>query len=334
VQTQTTSTVAALISLLGMAAIAYGVSYWAFRARTDRSAYVGLYLLFGIPGALLTIAGLVSLLRGERELGPILLLAGLGLWLPLLKQVRQALARVLPIDPASPVDMTGLSVVLGLAGFLGGPLLGGGVSAAPSAEDIPAIGYIELAAQGAVFLLIAYVSVGWPVSRFDAVEGRPRVRTLREATDRLGIVAPDLRTIGAALAATLACFFVAAIAGYLGMLAQPGMNEGVGEVVEAMTGAVQTVPGAILLGLSAGIGEEAIFRGALQPRLGIVLTSAAFALLHGGQYGLNFSILGLFLVSLVLGLTRKHVNTTAAMIAHALFNTLQVLALVFAAQSV
>ncbi len=330
-QTPTTSTAAALISLLGLLIIAYGVSYWAYRARTDRSAFVGLYLLFGIPGALLSVAGLVAMVRGERELGPILLLTGIGLWLPLLPQVRQALARVTPIDPASPVDMTGLSIIFGLIGFLGGPILGG-ASAAPAAEEIPSISYLDLILQGAAFLLIAYMAVGWPISRFDSAEGKPRVRSFREATARLGIAAPDLRTIGWGIGATLLCFLAAGAAGYVGALLQPGVDEGVTEVVKAMTGAIQTVPGALLLGISAGVGEEAIFRGAVQPRLGIVLTAIAFALLHGGQYGLNFSIVGLFLVAIVLGITRQRCNTTAAMIAHAAFNSLQVLALVMASR--
>ncbi|MGI9254882.1 MAG: CPBP family intramembrane glutamic endopeptidase [Thermomicrobiales bacterium] len=330
-QTQMDNSVAALIALIGLLAIAYGIAYWAFRARTDRSAFVGLYLLFGIPGALLTIAGLVALLRKQFELAPVLLLLGLGLLLPLLPQVRQALARVLPIDPASPVDMTGLSIVLGVCGFLAAPIFTG-PSAAPDAGSVPVINYLDLAVQGAVFLLIAYMAVGWPISRFDEAEGKPRVRSLSEATARLGIVMPDPRTIGWGLGATLACFLVAGLAGYIGTLLQPGMGEGVSDVVEAMTGNVLTVPGAVLLGLSAGVGEEAIFRGALQPRLGIVLTSVAFALMHGGQYGLNFSIVGLFLVSVVLGLTRKYGNTTAAIIAHALYDTLQVLALVVAAR--
>ncbi|MFM9108608.1 MAG: lysostaphin resistance A-like protein [Chloroflexota bacterium] len=330
-QSPTTSTVAALLSLFGVIIAAYGISYWAFRARTDRSAFVGLYLLFGIPGVLLTIAGAATLIRGERELGPILLLTGLGLTLPLIPQVRQALARVTPIDPASPVDMTALSIVFGMCGFLGGPILGGPAAIeAPPPESIPAIGYVELAAQGLAFFLVGYLSVGWPVSRFDQAAGMPRVRTFSEASQRLGIVVPDLRTIGWGIGATIASFVVAGVAGYIGTLVQPGVGEGVSEVVNAMTGAIQTVPGALLLGISAGVGEEAIFRGALQPRIGIVLTSIVFALVHGGQYGLNFSLVGLFLVSIVLGVTRQRCNTTAAMIAHALFNSLQVLALVAA----
>src|SRR2546425_13102461 len=35
--------------------------------------------------------------------------------------------------------------------------------------------------------------------------------------------------------------------------------------------------GAALVSLAAGVGEEILFRGALQPRLGVVLTAALFA---------------------------------------------------------
>ena len=84
---------------------------------------------------------------------------------------------------------------------------------------------------------------------------------------------------------------------------------------------------ALVLGASAGIGEEAIFRGALQPRFGILIPSLLFAMLHGPQYGFNIALLGLLGVSIILGLERKYVNTTAAMITHALFNAVQVLAL-------
>jgi membrane protease YdiL (CAAX protease family) len=82
-----------------------------------------------------------------------------------------------------------------------------------------------------------------------------------------------------------------------------------------------------VLGASAGIGEEAIFRGALQPRYGIIIPSLLFTMLHGPQYGFNVALLGLLAVSVILGLLRKHLNTTAAMITHALFNGVQVLAL-------
>jgi uncharacterized protein len=302
--------IATATALLG----ALGLAYWAYRAQTDRSALVGLYLLFGIPAGLLLLAGAAVLLSGDRVLGPLLLLIGLGFGLPLLRPIRKVLARVTPLDPDSAVDMTGLCMVLGLLGFFVG------TSLAPMADEppelIPSVGIAELLVQAAAFVAVAYIAVGFPYWR-----------ELSSATERLGIVAPDARTIGIAIAATFASFVVAAIAGLISQQFEPGLSESLDEVVDQMTAQVQNPIGAIVLGASAGIGEEAVFRGALQPRLGIIIPSLLFMMLHGPQYGFNLALLGLFGVSIILGLVRKHVNTTAAMITHALFNAVQVLAL-------
>jgi membrane protease YdiL (CAAX protease family) len=302
--------IATATALLG----ALGLAYWAYRAQADRSALVGLYLLFGIPAVLLLLAGVAVLVPGDRVLGPLLLLVGFGFGLPLLRPFREALARVTPLDPDSAVDMTGLCMVLGLLGFFVG------TSLAPMAEEppelIPSVGIVELLVQAAAFVAIAYIAVGYPYWR-----------DLRGATDRLGIVAPDLRTIGIAIAATFASFVVAAIAGLVSQQFEPGLSESLDEIVDQMTAQVQNPIGAIVLGASAGLGEEAIFRGALQPRYGIIIPSLLFMMLHGPQYGFNLALLGLFGVSIILGLVRKQVNTTAAMITHALFNAVQVLAL-------
>ncbi|MCS5634940.1 MAG: CPBP family intramembrane metalloprotease, partial [Myxococcota bacterium] len=40
------------------------------------------------------------------------------------------------------------------------------------------------------------------------------------------------------------------------------------------------VPNAVLLAFASGIAEEMFFRGALQPRVGLVAASVLFALLH------------------------------------------------------
>lgn len=302
--------IAAATVLLG----ALGLAYWAHKAQTDRSALVGLYLLFGIPAALLGLGGIATLLRGDRVLGAVFVLTAIGLGLPLLRPIRALLARVTPLDPASAIDMTGLCALLGL---LGSQI---GLSLAPLAENppdaLPSANIAELLVQAAAFVAIAYIIVGFPYWR-----------DLRAATSRLGIVTPTPRTTGIGLAATVACFAVAIVASVAAERLDPGLGEALDEVVNQITAEVQNPLGAVVLGASAGIGEEAFFRGALQPRFGIVLPALVFASLHGPQYGFNVALLGLFGVSIVLGLVRKHANTTAAMIAHALYNAVQVLAL-------
>jgi hypothetical protein len=79
----------------------------------------------------------------------------------------------------------------------------------------------------------------------------------------------------------------------------------------------------LLLGLSAGLGEEISLRGALQPRLGIVLTAVVFASLH-----VQYSWVGMLTIALLgalLGLVRSRTNTTTAILIHALYDVFAVL---------
>ena len=101
-----------IFSALFVALVAFGISYWAYRARTDRSARVGLYLLFGIPATLLASVALAQLLVGKPEDGVLPLFLAVGLGLPLVPPVRRLLAAVTPMDADSPVDMTGLCLML------------------------------------------------------------------------------------------------------------------------------------------------------------------------------------------------------------------------------
>jgi membrane protease YdiL (CAAX protease family) len=310
------NTVQMLISAATLLLGALGLAYWANKAQTDRSAFVGLYLLFGIPGGLMLVAGLAMLVNGNAILGTLLLLVGLGLTLPLIHAVRVGLAEVMPLDPDSAIDMSGLCIVLGALGWFTANSLVPMAANPPDITEIPSVSVLELIVQAVALLAIAYIAVGFPYWR-----------DLLQATERLGIVVPDLRTIGMGLAGTVGAFFVAGLAGYISQQFNPDLGDSLSEIVDTMTAQVQNPIGAVILGASAGIGEEAVFRGALQPRFGMVLPSLLFTMLHGPQYGFNVALLGLFGVSMILALLRKHVNTTAAMIAHALYNAVQVLAL-------
>ena len=305
-----------LISAATLLLAVLGLAYWANKAQHDRSAFVGLYLLFGIPGGLMVVAGLALLVNANAILGTLLLLVGLGLTLPLIHAVRVGLAEVMPFDPDSAIDMTGLCLVFGALGWFTANSLTPMAAAPPDISEIPSVSVAELVVQAAAFLAVAYIAVGFPYWR-----------DLLQATERLGIVVPDLRTIGAALAGTVGAFLVAGVAGYLSQQLNPDLGDSLNEIVDTMTANVQNPLGAVILGASAGIGEEAVFRGALQPRFGMVLPSLLFTMLHGPQYGFNVALLGLFGVSMILALLRRHFNTTSAMIAHALYNAVQVLAL-------
>jgi membrane protease YdiL (CAAX protease family) len=77
--------------------------------------------------------------------------------------------------------------------------------------------------------------------------------------------------------------------------------------------------GGFMLAATAAIGEEILFRGALQPIFGIFWTSVFFALLHT-QYTLTPAALIIFGVSLILGWVRQRYGTSAAIVAHFVYN--------------
>lgn len=85
-----------------------------------------------------------------------------------------------------------------------------------------------------------------------------------------------------------------------------------------------SVAGALVLGVSAGVGEEVLVRGALQPRTGVVWAAVLFAAGHV-QYTW-FGMLTILLLGLSLGLVRRWSNTTAAIVVHVVYDVIAVLA--------
>lgn len=71
--------------------------------------------------------------------------------------------------------------------------------------------------------------------------------------------------------------------------------------------------------------EEAFFRGFLQPRVGLFLSSVMFALSHF-SYGLPFMIVGVFTISLIIGRAfARSGDLLPCIIAHGVFDAVQLL---------
>ncbi len=301
-----------LFALVLVVGAAFGLVNWAKRAAAgDRAASMGLYLLFGMPGVLLFVAGL-ALVSNGKEGGWFALGIGLGLSLPLVRQFRVALSRVTPLDPESPIDYSGLAILLSIAAFLFFSLI---LSNEPVEISPTSTGDMvtSLLVNLLTFLGLAYVAVGYR-----------NYRNGEEATVRLGLTRPTAQQIQVGLLGVVPAFVFAIIGSVLTNVLQPDVVDRLGENIDNLTSGVQNPAGAILLGLSAGIGEEVLFRGALQPRFGIVLTAGIWTLLHT-QYELTWIMVGLFLLGMFLGWIRKRYGTVAAIITHATYNALVVL---------
>ena len=84
----------------------------------------------------------------------------------------------------------------------------------------------------------------------------------------------------------------------------------------------------LAIAASAGVVEEAFFRGFLQPRIGIGLSTLFFALAHL-SYDQPIMLVGVTLLSLLYGLlTRWRQNIWPAIVAHFLFDAIQLLVVI------
>ena len=87
-------------------------------------------------------------------------------------------------------------------------------------------------------------------------------------------------------------------------------------------------PVRLLVSLSAGVVEESFFRGFLQPRIGILGSSALFVMAHL-SYDQPFLLVGVIALSLGFAwLTRWRRSIWAAVVGHAVFDAIQLLILI------
>lgn len=168
------------------------------------------------------------------------------------------------------------------------------------------------------FIVVAVLGVGAFVRR-----------DFRQTLERLGYGRINVGQLGIVAAFIVLALGISFGADTLFRLLQPDLYTRVGEISESLfdpTGLtlVSAILFALLIGVGAGLGEETLFRGAVQPVFGIVLTSLLFASMHI-QYGPSLLLGYIFVLAIGLGLLRKYINTTASFLAHAGYNAATVL---------
>ena len=243
----------------------------------------------------------------------------LSLWLPtllglilLLPPVRRFLARFIPIDPANHVHAISLAyislIITQLLFTLGIGLDNLAEFVGPTVSTGNQSMMIQLWSQQLLMAVLAIVGIGWLLRR--------NGRSLLERLGLTGLSGQQwLIGIGIGLALIPLALGLDWVSSLLGW-----ENADVERLTEALLGPLFTsIPGILTLGLAAAIGEETLFRGALQPRFGLLLPSLLFALLHR-TYGISLATLVVFLIGLLLGWIRNRYNTTMAMVIHAVYN--------------
>ena len=173
--------------------------------------------------------------------------------------------------------------------------------------------------QDSFLVVLVLLGVGWGTRR-----------GWRETAQRLGISRfgiPEL--LAGAGTELLMLFATVMIAGALTLFFGESMTSAAAfnqDILSKLPG----VGGILLLGLATGVGEEVLYRGALQPVLGIWLTSFLFAVSHI-QY-LNPALLVIFVLGLILGYSREKWGLLTAIWTHALYNSIVAIIALYATQ--
>lgn len=276
-----------------------------------------LLLAAGLIGMVLPLTGLPGI-PPEATDAYMVLLRGMGItgllaFLPFIRPLRRLLARVIRIDPNSTVHLTALVYAV--------YLLGTGISQQPLLTDPEVVDGLDLQltsnlawAQGLGMVLLALSGLGLFVRR-----------SWRDTAQRLGLVWPSWRDLVVAGVAVIALFAMQIAVVLVWRAVDPAGFAQLESANNLLFGQFSpNLAAAFTIGFTAAVGEELVFRGALQPPFGLLLTAVLFTLVHS-QYGFSPASLLILLIALVLGVLRDRRNLTVCILAHFGYNFLSVM---------
>ena len=227
-------------------------------------------------------------------------------------------ARIEPRDPAHAQGLVGLlfAIVVCIVPLV---VLGGRAPLLLLIQQNESLIAGDRSATGQILDL--YYSLAWTIPLAILAAGAPVRRTLAAALARLGLLPLKWRDL--LVLSVLALGLVLLAFAIDGLLARvwdlTGWPRTDAALVERLFGATISPIGAISVAVSAGVGEELIARGLLQPRFGWFLPNLAFAVAHAFQYGPD-GVVSVFLTGAALAAVRARWNTTAAAFTHGFYD--------------
>lgn len=229
---------------------------------------------------------------------------------PMRQWLRAHLPASVTYDPDSSVHTTAIVLVLAVMVWaMAAFVLQGGLSGYAASLEANAVRPVDLVFQAVLQVVVAVLGVGLALRRsLPAVLERLALRLPTNADLMWGV------GIGGLFIAVMMVFSALWAA-----LVSPEVFAEQTQAVNQLNAAFATLPLAFVVAVSAAVGEEIWIRGALQPVFGIGLTSVFFTLLHT-QVTLTPAALLIFVISLGLGWLRQRQSTTAAVIAHFVYN--------------
>lgn len=230
------------------------------------------------------------------------------------QRLRLRLARWLPVDPGNPVHIVALALlsIAFVSALLQQVLLTGMPAVARQVFGDANYTSLDIVVGELPFVVIGFLGAGLFVHR-----------DFGQSLQRLGLVRPTWGQLALGLAAAGTLYLASDGLERLGMWLTPDLARQLAQNTQGLFGHLTDPVSALVVGVAAGVGEEILFRGALQPRLGIVTTAVLFGVVHL-NYGVSFSLLSVVMVAVVLSLLRRYANTTTTIVTHA---TLDVIAL-------
>ncbi|GAC1579534.1 MAG: hypothetical protein NVS3B24_13370 [Candidatus Dormibacteria bacterium] len=274
------------------------------------SGLAGICAVVALVALVPVLNGLVATPRGVSQrvvLGSLLQFAGAAISpLLLLPWSRAALARILPdFRPESAINAVAAALyLLVVTFFISQQVSIDQLQSIKQSGQSPSLVFI-IGTNQLPFIVVSLAGVGIFVRR-----------SPRATLQRLGLYWPGWRWVAiSAGVAVLLVFFGIAFDQVMTRVT-PDQSRAINDVSQLLLKDISTPVAAIVLALAAGIGEEIIFRGAVQPRFGILAASVLFAVMHT-QYAVSLATLEIFILGIFLGLLRRRAGTIAAIIAHA-----------------
>lgn len=240
--------------------------------------------------------------------------AAIGIAVVASANARALLRRVLPAsasyNPDSSVHTTAIVLCLCLLSVVVSQLvLSGGVEGLAESIQMSGISAGEVLFNGILWVTAALLGVGLAIRRAPA-----------GILTRLGLEQPTPKELAIGVIVGLILIGVQVTFTVIWYTSTtPEQIEEQTAAAAEIVNAIDTVGLALLLSLSAAVGEEIFFRGALQPVFGMLPTSLFFAAIHT-QYGLTPATFLILVVSLGLGYVRARHNTWVAVVAHFVYN--------------
>jgi hypothetical protein len=245
----------------------------------------------------------------------------------LFRPVRVLVSKIIPIDPDNFVHKIALSILtlilfscfIPLIVLDGKPPLLNLVEGSGTTIGGQSIGVqpLDLVYQFIWTIPATFVAAGWPVARrFPAM------------LKRLGLVRPTTTQVVFGLVFGLVLAVAAAFVidpGITWLWHTLGWETTNTAAFDKLLSSLVTPVGAVLIGVTAGLGEELAVRGLLQPRIGLVASNLVFTGFHAFQYGLD-GLLSVFIIGMILGVVRARTNTTTSAIVHGTYDFTLVLA--------